>query len=266
MSQTTFNVTPAVAFAGLLGDSNQDGFKTSRYNGEASAMPFGIGVKQDTDQEKVKLYTTGAQLAGVLVHTPYLDNRKLSGALGLDAAEMGNVLRSGRIWVTAEGTVAAGAQAYCRHTSDGGSNTQQGTWRGDVDGVAQVTTVTPTLANTTLYSLDVFAGGRPFHFEYTSDGTATAIEICDGLRAVMVADAAFTALISVPGAGAATLVMTAVSAGVPFQVYTGGSPGAYTSITLTTPASTRADLAVGCRFVTATTGAGLALLEVNLPQ
>ncbi len=42
-----------------------------------------------------------------------------------------NMLRKGRVWVVTETDVTRGMQAYCRHTSDGGSNTSLGTWRGD---------------------------------------------------------------------------------------------------------------------------------------
>ncbi len=49
------------------------------------------------------------------------------------AAGQGSFLRRGRIWVTVENAVTRGQQAFLRHTSDGGSNTALGTWRGDWD-------------------------------------------------------------------------------------------------------------------------------------
>lgn len=52
---------------------------------------------------------------------------------GYAARARGNFLRKGRIWVTVENAVTRGQQAYLRHTSDGGSNTALGTWRGNWD-------------------------------------------------------------------------------------------------------------------------------------
>ena len=39
----------------------------------------------------------------------------------------------GQVWVTVEDAVAPDDPAYVRHTSDGASNTQLGSWRGDAD-------------------------------------------------------------------------------------------------------------------------------------
>lgn len=262
MSQTSFSNAPSAAFAGMQGDGNQDGYVISRYNGESSAVPFGIMVKQDTDEEKVKLYTASARPAGVLLHSHYHDNRDLSDDDGVPAADMANVLRKGRVWVLAEGTVTAGAPAYVRHTSDGGSNTQAGTFRADNDGVAQVTTVTPTSGNSELFSLNVFVDGKLYYFEYLSDTASSATEICDGLRAAMAANTAFTAL--VVGTGTATLILTGQTKGMAFQVVNGGSEGLFASITTGTAASVKADLIEGARFVGARTGAGLVQVELNL--
>lgn len=262
MSQTSFDTNPAAAFAGMQGDGNQDGYVVSRYNGEASGMPFGILVKQDTDQEKCKLYTASAKPAGVVLHSHYHDNQSLAGALGVPAADMANVLRKGRVWVLTEGTVAAGAQAYARHTSDGASNTQLGKFRADNDGVAQVTTVTPTSGNEKTFRLNVFVDGHLYYFEYLSDTASSATEICDGLRAAMAANAAFTAL--VVATGTATLILTGQTKGMAFDVVNGGGDGAFTSIVTGTAASTKADAVEGCRFVGARTGAGLVQVELNL--
>lgn len=260
--QTTFNEKPSAAFAGQLADGNLDGYFRSVLNEEASAIPWGLLVKIGSDDEGVALFSSGAKPAGVLRHS-HAEALADNDDPGLQADDMGEVMRRGRIWVAVENAVTAGAQAYARHTSDGASNTQKGKFRSNADGVAQVTTVTPTAANSTLYSLDVFAGGRPFHFEVTSDGSATATEICDAFRTAMAANAAFTALVTT--SGTATLILTGVTAGDAFYVSSGGSPGAYASITETTAASARAEAITGCRFLTSTSGAGLAILEVNLP-
>jgi hypothetical protein len=79
------------------------------------------------------------------------------------------------------------------------------TMAGGVTGVYQVDTVTPTLANNTLYSLGITPlGGSAVVFTYISDGSATVAEIT----------AAFTALVNAN----LTLPVTAADTGVAFTL------------------------------------------------
>jgi hypothetical protein len=76
--------------------------------------------------------------------------------------------------------------------------------------IAQVDTVTPTVANNTTYILSVTpSGGSAQLFVYTSSGAATATEICDAFRALVNANP-----MAVTASGTTTLVLTADVAGV----------------------------------------------------
>ncbi len=157
----------------------------------------------------------------------------------------------GRVWVPVEGAVAAGAQAYARFAASG-SNTQKGKFRADRDGTAQVTTITPTAVNSTIYNLAI--NGRAYAI--TSDGSATATEIAAAFIALINADAD----VGVTASGTATLVLTANVPGVPFVV----SLGANLAAAATTANALKAGKVEGCKYLTSTSGAGLALMQVKL--
>jgi hypothetical protein len=93
-----------------------------------------------------------------------------------------------------------------------------------LESTVPVKTLTPTAANSTVYSLILFAAGRLWFFTTTSDGSATATEICDAFRTAMAADAAFTAVLV--ASGTATLVLTGVAGsgvGADFDVHSTGA-------------------------------------------
>lgn len=83
--------------------------------------------------------------------------------------------------------------------------------------VAMIDTITPTAINTTHYLLTV--DGTVY--DYTSDASATITEICDGLRALMNADAAL--LLKLTPSGTTTIVLTAVTAGFGFSTSVGAN-------------------------------------------
>jgi hypothetical protein len=257
--QTTFNEQLTEAFAGAEADVGPSEVVSARQE-SATTLAFGLLVAQGSDDDGCTIFADEAVPLGVLLHShatsAYADTGVIQG-------EVASVMRKGRVWVSVEDAVDVGAPAYARHTTSGGDATK-GKFRGDNDGVAQVTTVTPTSANDTLFSLDVSARGVPYHFEVLSDGGSSATEICDAFRLAMAANAAFTARIV--ASGTATLILTSQDAGEAFYVSSGGSVGAYASIAATTPASSTADLVAGAFFRTSTEGAGLAVLEINLPQ
>ncbi len=261
--QTSFSEKPAAAFAGMLADPNLDSAESSAFNEEASAVPFGVLVKKGTADNKFQLFSSAAKPFGLVKHS-HAHAMSGDGVSGSQAGDPTSLLRKGRMWVSVEDAVTAGQPAYARHTSDGGSNTQKGKLRSDGDVSAQqVSTVTPTAANTTLYTINVFADGKLFSYQVTSDGSATATEICDAFRTAMQADAVFDALIG--STGTATLILTGKAAlSAAFQVTDGGSPGDL-AVAATTPFAKRADKIEGSKFLTSTSGAGLAILELNLP-
>ena len=314
MTQTAYTVNPAVGYRGLLADPNDDGFAIPLANGAAAAQGFGIMVRRDAAnlRDQFDIFSaTGQAPLGVLVHTHEQQDPTLAGDLGIALLEMASILRRGRIWVRVEEAITVGDPVYYRHTT--GAGTEIGAFRNDANGTAQVTTLTPTVVDDTLYSLniiiagvlstysftsggagnaqittctptiveddvyalDVDVSGVPYHFEatadgsagaaqvttltptvtnsvvyglqvlvnhhlyrynFTSDGSATDAEIVTGLRALIDADAVFSAL--VVSTGTTTIILTGQVAGMRFDVVEAGDgteAGVMTSITETTP-------------------------------
>jgi hypothetical protein len=110
--------------------------------------------------------------------------------------------------------------------------------RNDFIVVRQVTTLTPTVANTALY--DLLVNGKTTD-GYTSDGTATAQEIVEGVKAALatntkaipeITEITFTE-------NDTTVIATGRDDGQPFTVTEGGGSGNWTSITATTAAKSK---------------------------
>lgn len=106
-------------------------------------------------------------------------------------------------------------------------------------GVAQVTTATPTVANATVYALQVFVPAfedqpaQNVTGEYTSDGSATDIEINDGIRASLAANG----LTGITLGGTTTITFTDTVLGRPFSVIDVAEAGDWASIVETTAAA-----------------------------
>jgi hypothetical protein len=78
----------------------------------------------------------------------------------------------------------------------------------------------------------------------------------------MAADAAFTAVCV--ATGTTTLILTSQNEGQVMYVNSGG-PGLWTSIVETIAASATCDLITTAQWLEGSTGAGIALLEINVP-
>lgn len=143
MSQLSYADTPAVAFAGMLGDGTRHVIET-RISVEASAsIPFGAFVVSDTADgagdagAKMPSASSGQAFFGPVVHSfDYAPQwTDLQGVTHGDLTSTGlapkaklNTLVKGRIWVLAETACAPGDPVWVRYTTDGGSPawTQQG--------------------------------------------------------------------------------------------------------------------------------------------
>lgn len=266
MAQTSYNVAPDVAFPGMPSDNGINGY-VSVTNEETVGLMAGIMVKQGTtSDDALKLTATSDQLMGIVMHRHDSDP-DLAASLVVAADEVSPVLRKGRSWVRCEEAIAIGDPVYVRHVATGGEDA--GEFRNDPDGTAQVATITPTAVNDTDYALSVLVHDpqadrdRLFSFEYTSDGSATATEICDDLRTSMTADTAFAALVL--HTGTATLILTSVRADVEFDVSDIGV-GVLTSAA-TTAAAPDCTLLKNARFATPSATYNsviLAELDLNL--
>lgn len=93
------------------------------------------------------------------------------------------LMESGHMAVNVEGTCVADRPVLARITSDGGDNTVLGKASAVSDYPAGGITLTPTVANSQLYSVELFDGVVRETYAYVSDGTASAQEIVEGLAA-----------------------------------------------------------------------------------
>jgi hypothetical protein len=263
MSQTAYSVDPALAFRGLLADPNDDKFAIPMANGAAAAQGFGIMVRRDAANpaDQFDIFSAAGQAPlGVTVHTQAQEDPSLAGSLGIALLEPASVLRRGRVWVRVEEAIAVTDGVFYRHTS--GSGTEIGAFRNDADGAAEVSTLTPNpVVNDTVYTVDMHILDQDYHFEILSDGTATATEICDAMRAAMALDAQFTAL--VVASGTTTLILTSQVAGLGLVPVSSG-PGLFDIVETTPPVPTCEEI-VNAQWLQGSTGAGVALLELNLP-
>lgn len=128
MSQTSYSIQAADAFAGQLGDPAADAHIRSMANEEASAVEFGLGVVAGTDPEAqfLKPSAGGQTLLGVLVH----QHSQEVAESGLSNGETGGVMSKGRIWVQVDEAVVAGDPVFVRHT---GAAAAIGKFRNDAD-------------------------------------------------------------------------------------------------------------------------------------
>lgn len=270
--QTSYSSSHSVAYEGTRADSRKCEVFAGRNNAVVE-IPFGRVCVFDsgtgTSELAFKLPSaTGQKVMGVLLGD--LAHEQTVGAtlVGLAASAMGNLLTEGSIWMIPEQDVTIADPVFFRHTANGspGASDAIGRVRKDIDGVADVQTVTPTAAqNSTLFGLRVAVpgalGGRAWDFKYTSDASMTAQEVCDGIRLLMAADAAFTA--RVVATGTTTLILTAQDKGVALEVSASGI-GAVTVVD-TTPAVARADAAPNMRFVSNALAGQPVALAVNIP-
>ncbi len=108
----------------------------------------------------------------------------------------------------------------------------------------RVAVFTPTAVNSTLYQIRLAAAGQTYTVQYTSDGSATAQEIVEGLAANAAAGANATlALFVTASEDNATLTLTAIN-GADFDILS-VSPAASLAITSDTAGTTLAGLAGG---------------------
>ncbi len=256
MSQTSYSILIPTAFAGLIAD---DGFHdiTSYLNEDAAnGVSFGIGVVQGTADNQFLLPTANTQsLLGVTVSS-FAYNQfyptTLTGTQGIPQKAAAGVMREGRIYVLPTQDVTPASPVFVQLVANG-STKVAGSFRKDADGTAQVTTMTPTAVSSTEYELVV--DGR--FYGYTSDASATATEICDGLRAAIAADTGAT----VAGTGTSTLILTALVAGTAFTA----QGDANMAFAATTPNAYKAVRLTNARYKTTATAGTPAVLELNLP-
>jgi hypothetical protein len=239
------------------------GYTRSFVNAEASAeIPFGVVVKRGTNDGEAKLVDSAtAKLAGLVLHSHAYDVRYELGTTGVKPTVMLSLLQKGTAYVAVEEAVVDGDIPWVRFAA--GSFSQLGAFRKSADGAAaEVKTVTPTAVNSTEYVLRVEVLTKNFTFEYLSDSSATATEICAGFRTLMQADAEFNALVT--SGGTSTLTLTAAGSAVGTSLTVQSEGDGALAVANTTPAAATAFKLHGCMYrSTQATPGGLAIVEVD---
>lgn len=263
--QTSYDLDQSVAFEGMLGDLSVKDVES--HVAEAEIL-IGKGVTQGTALGQVLHPDSAAKITdvklfkGVAIHHHAMEQKYPAGSGNYSYPQYAsvNVLRKGRVWVKPEQTVTAGTSIPHMRFANGIADVglvQKGSFRKDKDGTAQVSTLTPTVANADVYSVSIKgADGKVVgSASYISDGTATAQEICDGLRA------ALGAVSGVVLSGTTTLIITSSEAGKPFTV----STSANLAVAATTANAVSAAEVPNAKYKSSTTSVGqVALLEIDL--
>ena len=220
----------------------------------AGLIPFGRAVVMNGNESRCRLPEVAADIGnltlGVARHSLAFENNA-NNALEYPINSQISILRKGRVWVKVLEAVLAGDDAFVCY-EDNSTTAVRGGFRKSGEGVAQVTTLTPTAANATPYSVAIGS----FGYDYLSDGTATATEVVTDLLAQINLQ---TALHGVTATGTATLILTG-AVGVAFSV----SQSANMAAAATTPVTANAARLPGAKFMSAASTGGIAILELNL--
>lgn len=233
-------------------------------------IPLATVVVQGTNADEAVAPTgtsTDSNALGLLVRNTDSDVNSGDPTVddGFPPGSMLSVLKQGPAWANVEEAVSVNGDVYVRR-ANAAAGQNLGGLRGSGDGTARVETITPTAVNDQQYALriDVDADGNGDWKSYTiaalGDGTATATEICDDYRTQLAAITALTGVVT--GSGTATLILTG-AAGVRFAA-TDLGPGV-SAVVETTAGSFDTFKLRNAKFKTATTGVGLAKVQLNRP-
>ena len=172
---------------------------------------------------------------GVLIDPEFKND--VEAAADYLAGQQASVLEEGYIWVQVEGTPAVDGDVYCRHTSDGGSNTVLGKFRGDRDATAGLLISPPAVFPQVIqtHAITLWNGTVAETFSFTTDASPTATEVATGLVALIDASTNFVAT--------GTTTMTITSGAGPVEVV-GSLPAGFVSA-----AGGRCELVPGAKFM-----------------
>lgn len=128
--QSTYNLAPPVAFAGMLADVGNNDVVTAKNKESTASMPFGFAVcfeGSTDDKGALNPDATTDKIMGITVHShAYADTALGLGTAGAGTAVKGvlpgnttNVLRKGRAYVIAEEAVVPGDRLFIRVVATG---------------------------------------------------------------------------------------------------------------------------------------------------
>lgn len=278
--QTSYNLAPKIGRVGAIAESAEGIHAVARVANVA--IPFGCMTVRDADDVLAKLPTSAAEVlaacqgsGGVAVATHAIITKDGSNDPTVPTFPQYKEfaqLKRGPVFVYVEEAVNQGDPVYIRFANAVATQNatylsvqnanQKGAFRKSPDAAAstaQVTTVTPTAVNATIYAATIVIGGVTYAAEFLSDGSATATKIVTGLKA------AFGTIPGISFSGTSTLIITSSVAGVPFT-FTSVGDGVLAAAA-TTPNVTGAPtaaLAPGMYYKTTAAAGSLAVVECNL--
>lgn len=258
--QTTFKRYSTGNVPGFDSDQGR-GYNREATNKTGSDIDVGVAFKQSSSVDSGALALTAATepVIGFSLNDQGRNPNGLTTGAYKDK-QMFPIKCEGAFFAQCDQDMKPGDKVFVRFAAS--ANAQVGvvgSVRKDPDGVAQVTTLTPTATSNAVYvarvDFDGEAAGtkrKAYEFEYQADGSATATEIVTGFKAAMAADPEFTA--RVVATGTTTLVLTGQTTGEAFTVTSAGD-GAFASITTGTPPAPSARRLKGARVLTSGTAA-----------
>lgn len=256
MSQTAYNQNLAIGRAGMLAD-NRNRVVVSAVS-PSDDIAVGVAVVRGTADRDALLPTTAAGITGAFKGITIVDlsvenirDAVTTTPPHFPAGEALPLLQKGAVYVLVEENVTPASPVYARFATGIADNTkvQKGAFRGSPDGTAQVATLTPTAVNSTQYWVDV----NGVVYSYVSDSSATATEIVTGFKTAMSADPLVNAT------GTTTLILTAKTAGLPFNV----TADPNMAIVATQANVQTAALVPAARYITTALAGAVAVLELK---
>jgi hypothetical protein len=237
---------------------------------QPTGTTFGAGrvLAQSATEDEIRALTstdTSANVAGISqLSADMLDNTGVESDLdGYAPGTMIPLNLNIPIWMYSETAATQGGAVYVRRVAGTGENL--GDVRASGAGTARVETATPTPANSTEFAMaievDPYGNGdwKSYTIGMVSDASATATEICTGLKASLAAITELTGVIT--GSGTATFIMTG-AAGVSFRSRSIG-PGVI-AVAETTAGTFETFVLKGARFENTIAAAGLVKVRPNL--
>ncbi len=264
MSQLTYAVYHLAQFLGAHGQVQR---AIPGRNNSGAEIAYGRACVHDagagTSDLAFKLPSAATEpIKGVLMY----DHGHEPETTGLGDDKIGTLLQQGDMCMLTEQAVLPTDPVYVRFEATGASGTTPavGQVRKDNDGVAEITTVTPTAVNLANYVLTFNINGQVFTFNVTGDASATATEINDAFRVAMAANAAFTALVT--ASGTTTLILTGTAAAKGLALNAASAGAGVMAIVIGTAASVKAILCPNAKFTEAqATAGGLVNVNWNIP-
>lgn len=129
MAQTTYNLEPDIAFAGMLATSSGLKHVDSKVSEESASFPHGVGVVAGSTDAAAVLPSGAAKLLGVAQHSHFNDPG--SDDLNLvDPERMFNVLHVGRLYVQVEDAVTPASPVFIRTAAAAAPLDQTGRFAG----------------------------------------------------------------------------------------------------------------------------------------